>query len=229
MLKQNTILAEQKEYERIEKMKSYEQQAYQYGYKYIAGIDEVGRGPLAGPVAAAAVILPEDFYLAGVNDSKKISEKKRLQLVEQIKEKAVSWAVAMVSPQYIDRENILNSTLEAMRMAVQELRPRPDFLLIDAVKIPDIDVKQYSIIKGDSLSISIACASIIAKVERDRVMQAYDLIYPGYGMAKHKGYGTRQHIEAIHKQGPCPIHRRTFEPIKSILGGSNGYKQADLF
>ncbi|MDD3364118.1 MAG: ribonuclease HII [Syntrophomonas sp.] len=216
------------ERERIEKLKYYENGACQEGYHLVAGIDEVGRGCIAGPVAAAAVILPRDFFLAGVNDSKLLSEKKRLQMVVEIKREALAWSVVMISPQRIDQQNILLATKEAMRTAVNELLPVPDFLLIDAVKIPDINIRQYPIIKGDSLSISIACASIIAKVERDQSMQAYDRIYPGYGFARHKGYATREHIIALENFGPTPIHRGSFEPVKSILGGAYG-AQPNLF
>lgn len=218
----------QSESERLEKLKKFEYMAYSEGFQMIAGTDEVGRGPLAGPVAAAAVILPRDFYLEGVNDSKALSEKKRQSLVGQIKTEALAWSVAVLSPEYIDRENILNATREAMRMAITALRPVPDYLLIDAVKIPDIKIKQLSIIKGDALSISIACASIIAKVERDEMMKNYDSLYPNYGFARHKGYATREHMLALQQFGPCPIHRRSFEPIKSSLGGSHGY-QLHLF
>jgi ribonuclease HII len=216
------------ESERLKKLKKFEYMAYNEGFQVIAGTDEVGRGPLAGPVAAAAVILPRDFYLEGVNDSKLLSEKKRRGLVDKIKQGAISWAVAMLSPQYIDRENILNASREAMRLAVQALRPVPDFLLVDAIKIPDLQIKQLPIIKGDSLSISIACASIIAKVERDEVMQAYDLLYPQYGLGRHKGYATREHLLALQAFGPSPIHRRSFEPVKSMLKESAG-EQITLF
>lgn len=207
------------EAQRIEELKKYEKMAFDEGYQYIAGVDEVGRGPLAGPVAAAAVILPREFCLAGVNDSKALSEKKRQSLVGKIKQEALAWSVAVISPGYIDQVNILNATREAMRMAIKALRPVPDFLLIDAVKIPDITINQLPIIKGDALSISIACASIIAKVERDEMMKVYDSLYPNYGFARHKGYATREHMLALQQYGPCPIHRRSFEPIKSSLGG----------
>ena len=216
------------ESERLEKLKKFEYMAYSEGFQIIAGTDEVGRGPLAGPVAAAAVILPRDFYLEGVNDSKALSDKKRRELVDQIKQGAVSWAVALLSPQFIDRENILNASREAMRLAVQALRPAPDFLLVDAIKIPDLQIKQLPIIKGDSLSVSIACASIIAKVERDEAMQSYDLLYPQYGLGRHKGYATREHLLALQEFGPSPIHRRSFEPIKSMLRDSTG-EQITLF
>jgi len=216
------------ERKRIAKLKYYEKLAYREGCQLVAGIDEVGRGPIAGPVVAAAVILPRKFFLTGVNDSKVLSEKKRLQMAAQIKREAIAWSVAMISPQRIDARNILQATQEAMYIAVHELLPVPDFLLIDAVKIPDMEIKQYPIIKGDSLSISIACASIIAKVERDEAMQAYDGLYPGYGFARHKGYGTREHIAALMNLGPSPIHRGSFEPLKSILGNKET-TQLNLF
>ena len=216
------------ERDRIDKLKYYENEAYREGYKLVAGIDEVGRGCIAGPVAAAAVILPVDFYLPGVNDSKLLSEKKRLQMAAIVKQEAMAWSVVMISSRRIDEKNILQATKEAMRLAVIELLPRPDFLLIDAVRIPDIDIKQYPIIKGDSLSISIACASIVAKVERDSSMRAFDHLYPGYGFSKHKGYATREHILALDNFGPSPIHRVSFEPVKSILGGKYGL-QPNLF
>lgn len=219
---------EEEEQLRIEELKKFEYQAYQEGYQYVAGIDEVGRGPLAGPVVAAAVILPTDIFLSGVNDSKVLSEKKRLSLAGLIKQAAVSWSIGIVSPSFIDRVNILNATREAMRLAINELHPLPDFLLIDAVKIPDIEINQLPIIKGDALSISIACASIIAKVERDEIMKAYDSIYPQYGFARNKGYATREHLLAIEKYGPCAIHRGSFEPVKSMLGGNYGH-QLSLF
>ncbi len=209
---------------RIEELKKFEYLAYEEGYKCVAGIDEVGRGPLAGPVVAAAVVLPRNFCLPGVNDSKVLSEKRRQSLAGQIKQAAVSWAIGSVPPAYIDQENILNATREAMRLAIKDLHLKPDFLLIDAIKIPDIEINQLPIIKGDALSISIACASIIAKVERDEIMTAFDSAYPEYGFARHKGYGTRQHLAAVEEYGPCPIHRGSFEPIKSILGGKYGHQ-----
>lgn len=206
------------ERQRIERLKHYEHGAYREGYRLVAGIDEVGRGPIAGPVVAAAVILPRSFFLAGVNDSKLLSEKKRLQMSEQIKKDAVAWTIVMISSRHIDQINILQATKAAMRTAVSELTPSPDFLLVDAVTIPGLKTKQYPIIKGDTLSISIACASIIAKVARDNVMRNYDRIYPGYGFARHKGYATREHILALETMGATPIHRSTFEPVKTMLG-----------
>ena len=197
-----------KEEERIEAMKSFERE-----YKectYICGIDEAGRGPLAGPVVAGAVILPKDCKLLYINDSKKLSEKKREELYEQIMEVAVGASVGIVNSNTIDEINILQATYEAMRIALVKLPVLPDILLNDAVTIPKVDVKQVPIIKGDSKSISIAAASIIAKVTRDRMMRVYDEIYPEYGFAKNKGYGTASHIEAIGKVGLSPIHRHTF-------------------
>jgi len=216
------------ETQRIEKLKYYEYGAYQEGYQLVAGIDEVGRGPIAGPVVAAAVILPQNFFLPGVNDSKLLSEKNRLQMAEEIKKGALAWSIVMISSRRIDQKNILQATKEAMRTAICELTPSPDFILVDAVSIPDLEIKQYPIIKGDTLSISIACASIIAKVERDNIMHNFDRMFPGYGLARHKGYATREHIIALEKFGPTPIHRGSFEPVKTMLGNKNGL-QPSLF
>jgi len=209
------------EIQRIEKLKYYEYGAYQEGYQLVAGIDEVGRGPIAGPVVAAAVILPRNFFLPGVNDSKLLSEKKRLQMAGEIKKGALAWSIVIISSRRIDQKNILQATKEAMRTALHELTPRPDFILVDAVNIPDLEIKQYPIIKGDTLSISIACASIIAKVERDHIMHNYDSMFPGYGFARHKGYATREHILALDNLGLTPIHRGSFEPVKTMLGNQN--------
>lgn len=176
----------------------------------ICGIDEAGRGPLAGPVAAGAVILPPDHDLLYLNDSKKLSPKKRDMLYDQIREEALAWNVVMVSPERIDEINILQATYEAMRLAVAGLKTAPSVLVNDAVTIPGIGIPQVPVIKGDARCISIAAASIMAKVTRDRYMEELDKKYPGYGFAKHKGYGTRQHTDAIRELGPCPAHRRTF-------------------
>lgn len=193
---------------RIEKMKTYE---YQYEHLgYVCGIDEAGRGPLAGPVVAGAVILPKDCRLLYLNDSKQLSEKKREELYDVIMENAVGVGVGFAGPARIDEINILQATYEAMREAVSKLTVRPQILLNDAVTIPGMDVPQVPIIKGDAKSISIAAASIIAKVTRDRLMREYDKIMPEYGFASHKGYGAASHIEAIKKYGPSPIHRATF-------------------
>lgn len=179
-------------------------------YNYICGIDEVGRGPLAGPVVAGAVILPKDCDILYINDSKKLTASKREELFQIIMEKAVSAKTALVSPQYIDKVNILQATYEAMRKAIATLNVQPDILLNDAVNIPLVNIKQVPIIKGDAKSISIGAASIIAKVTRDAMMVEYDKIYPEYDFASNKGYGSAKHIEALKKYGPCPIHRRSF-------------------
>ena len=183
---------------------------------FICGIDEAGRGPLAGPVAAGAVILPKDCRILYLNDSKKLSEKRREELFEEIKEKAVAWSVGIATPARIDEINILQATYEAMREAVGQLTVKPDVLLNDAVTIPDLDILQVPIIKGDAKSLSTAAASILAKVTRDHMMAGYEEMFPGYGFAKHKGYGTAAHIAAIRELGPCPIHRRTF--IRNFVG-----------
>ena len=195
---------------RLEEMRRYEKE-YEF-CKAVCGIDEAGRGPLAGPVVAGAVILPKDCRILYLNDSKKLSEKKREALFDEIREKAAAWAVGIVSPGTIDEINILQATYEAMRQAIGKLPLVPDVLLNDAVTIPGVDsrIRQVPIIKGDAKSVSIAAASIIAKVTRDRMMAEYDKLYPEYGFARHKGYGTAAHIEAIRKYGPCPIHRRSF-------------------
>lgn len=202
----------QAEKERIEAMREFEEKYN--SFSYICGIDEAGRGPLAGPVVAGAVILPKGSRILYINDSKKLSEKKREELFEVIKGEAVSIGVGIVSAQRIDEINILQATYEAMRTAINNLDIKPDILLNDAVTIPMVDIKQVPIIKGDAKSLSIASASIIAKVTRDHLMYKYDEMYPEYGFAKHKGYGTKIHMEAIKEFGPCPIHRRTF--IKNI-------------
>ncbi|MDY2837314.1 MAG: ribonuclease HII, partial [Bilifractor sp.] len=177
---------------------------------YICGIDEVGRGPLAGPVMAGAVILPKDLRIRYINDSKKLSEKRREELFEVISREAVAVGIGANPPERIDEINILQATYEAMRMAVAKLGVSPDLLLVDAVHIPDIPVQQVSIVKGDAKSQSIAAASIMAKVTRDHLMVEYDRRFPEYRFAKNKGYGTAEHIAALKEYGPCPIHRRTF-------------------
>lgn len=221
--------ADSKERERIRQLNRYEEEIWKQGFRYIAGIDEVGRGPIAGPVVAAAVILPREAFIAGVDDSKKLSANKRRVLAAEIKAHAISWAVVALNPPYLDDINILNATRKAMHTAVTELCPSPDFLLIDALKLPDIGIRQQSLIKGDSLSFSIACASILAKVERDASMEYFDVLYPGYEFAKHKGYATRQHINALMDKGPCSIHRSSFEPVKSLLSGGTYGQQPGLF
>lgn len=193
---------------RIEKLRVYEEKYRDY--TYICGVDEVGRGPLAGPVVAGAVILPKDCRILYINDSKQLSEKKREELYDIIMEQAISCGVGYAAPGRIDEINILQATYEAMREAVSSLSPGPDILLNDAVTIPRVEIPQVPIIKGDAKSISIGAASIIAKVTRDRLMEEYDKIYPEYGFAGNKGYGSSGHIEALKKYGPTPIHRRSF-------------------
>lgn len=213
-VKQLVLSAEKKindikmEIERTNIMKTFENQYSDYSF--ICGIDEVGRGPLAGPVVAGAVILPKDCNILYINDSKKLSEKKREELYDEIMENAVSVGLGFNSPERIDEINILQATYEAMREAVSKLNPQPNILLNDAVTIPLIKIKQVPIIKGDAKSISIAAASIVAKVTRDRLMVEYDHVYPEYGFASNKGYGAQAHIEALKKYGPTPIHRRSF-------------------
>ena len=203
----------EKEMERIKGMSVYETE--HSDCTYICGIDEVGRGPLAGPVVAGAVILPKDEPILYLNDSKKLSEKKREQLYDEIMEKAVAVGIGMVSPARIDEINILQATYEAMREAISKLAVKPDLLLNDAVTIPEVEIRQIPIIKGDAKSVSIAAASIVAKVTRDRLMAEYAGVIPGYDFAKNKGYGTKAHIEALKSQGASPIHRRTF--IKNFV------------
>ncbi len=196
------------EVERSEKLKFYEKK-YE-AYSYICGIDEVGRGPLAGPVVAGAVILPKNCDILYINDSKKLSEKKREELYDVIMDKAIAVGIGYNTPERIDEINILQATYEAMREAISKLQVKPDLLLNDAVTIPQVSIKQVPIIKGDAKSISIGAASIVAKVTRDRLMVQYDSVFPEYGFASNKGYGAQSHIEALKKYGPCPIHRKSF-------------------
>lgn len=204
-LSEEKLVAER---ERLEQMKCYERQ-YE-DHILVCGIDEAGRGPLAGPVVAGAVILPRDCEILFLNDSKKLSEKRREELFLEIQEKAVSFAVGVVGPERIDEINILQATYEAMRLAVSQLSSVPHVLLNDAVTIPGLDIPQVPIIKGDAKSVSIAAGSIMAKVTRDHMMAEYDKLFPEYGFAKHKGYGTAAHIAALKDIGPCAIHRRSF-------------------
>lgn len=201
------------ERERLEGMKVYEYRFRDQGL--LCGIDEVGRGPLAGPVVAGAVILPKDCEILYLNDSKKLSEKKRELLYDEIMEKAVAVGLGVVDQRRIDEINILQATYEAMRLAIGALKVRPDLLLNDAVTIPGVEIPQVPIIKGDAKSVSIAAASIVAKVTRDRMMVEYDAVYPGYGFASNKGYGAAKHIAALKEIGPCAIHRRSF--IKNFV------------
>jgi len=198
----------QMEIARTKEMKRYEKQYEAMGY--VCGIDEVGRGPLAGPVVAGAVILPKDCQILYLNDSKQLSAKKRDELYDIIMAEAIAVGLGMVSPKRIDEINILQATYEAMREAVNELSVKPDVLLNDAVTIPQVDIKQVPIIKGDAKSVSIAAASIIAKVTRDRMMEQYEEMFPGYGFASNKGYGSSAHIEMLKARGATPIHRRSF-------------------
>ena len=196
------------EIKRIEALKQYEKEYEHLGY--VCGIDEVGRGPFAGPVVACAVILPKDCSILYINDSKKLSEKKREELYDIIIKEAVAYGIGIKDNHRIDEINILQATYEAMRDAISKLSVKPDVLLNDAVTIPGVDIMQVPIIKGDAKSISIGAASIVAKVTRDRMMAEYDEIYPGYDFAKNKGYGTAAHIEGLKNLGPCEIHRQSF-------------------
>lgn len=193
----------------------YEKEAIAKGYKAVCGVDEAGRGPLAGPVCAAAVILPENTVIEGVNDSKKLSEKKREALFDVIKEQALSYSIAFASVEEIEKVNILNATMLAMKRAVEGLDIKADYAMIDGNRLPDLSIDSEFIVKGDAKSMSIACASILAKVSRDRLLYKYAEEYPEYLFDKHKGYGTKAHVEAIKKYGPCPYHRLSF--LKKIL------------
>ena len=203
----------QAELQRTKNMQKFEEEYAMY--THICGVDEVGRGPLCGPVVAGAVILPKNCDILYINDSKKLSEKMRDVLYDEISKKAVAWSVGVVSPARIDEINILQATYEAMRIAIENLKVTPDILFNDAVTIPVVDITQVPIIKGDAKSQSIAAASIMAKVTRDRMMAEYDKMYPEYGFAKNKGYGTKEHMNALRELGPTPIHRKTF--IKNIV------------
>lgn len=209
-------ISEAEERERVLEMCKIENECRKKGYKFIAGVDEAGRGPLAGPVFAAAVIFPEDIYIEGINDSKKLSEKKREALFDVICEKALAYCIKEVSHERIDEINILNATFEAMNGAVDGLGIKPDYVLIDGNRINGMDIPHETVVKGDAKSISIAAASILAKVSRDRLMYEMAEKYPEYAFEKHKGYGTKVHCEAILKYGPCEIHRKTF--LKKITG-----------
>ena len=206
---ENKLLKHKKEQERLYRMLEFERK-YGDEFSCICGIDEAGRGPFAGPVVAGAVILPKGLTIEGLNDSKQVSAKRREELYDEIKEKAVSVGIGMSSPARIDEINILQATYEAMRQAIGKLSVTPDLLLNDAVTIPQVAISQVPIIKGDAKSMSIAAASILAKVTRDRLMVEYDKVMPEYGFAGHKGYGSAAHIEALKKYGPSPIHRKTF-------------------
>ena len=195
----------------------FEMQAQERGFVHVAGVDEAGRGPLAGPVVAAAVILPEQFELPGLTDSKKLSAKKRDVLFSLIRTQAVAVGVGIVPAEVIDKINILQATLQAMSLAVQRLKIKADFVLVDGISPIPLPIPQQTLKKGDSRSLSISAASIMAKVVRDRLMVAYDCRYPGYGLAKHKGYGTAEHMAVIARLGPCPLHRQTFAGVREHL------------
>ncbi len=200
--------------EKFERMSVYEKEALSQGYRFIAGMDEVGRGPLAGPVVTAAVILDPEVPILGLDDSKKLSAKRRAELKKEIEEKALAIGIGILDEKVIDDINILQATKQAMKQALLNLKLDPDLVLIDAVHLDGLMIPQRSIIKGDAQSVSIAAASIVAKETRDAMMAAYDEIYPGYNFAKHKGYGTKEHMDAIRSLGPSPIHRKSF--IKNI-------------
>jgi len=205
-----------KEFERLTLLKKDEQDLYNQGCKYICGIDEAGRGPLAGPVVVAAVIMPKDSFIEGVNDSKKVSEKKREVLYDEIISNCISYGVGIIDHEKIDEINILEATRLGVKESIEQLSQKPDIILVDALtKIDTHGIPYKSIIKGDAKEYSIACASIIAKVTRDRIMRQWDEVYPIYGFAKHKGYGTEEHRKIIKENGPCIIHRKTF--IKNIV------------
>ena len=199
-----------KDLERYEKMLIWEKKAALEGFSVLAGIDEAGRGPLAGPVAAAACVLDPDHRVPGLNDSKKLTPARRRHLYEEVTASALSWHVALIDAPVIDQINIYQATCRAMREAVAELEVQPDLLLIDAVRLEGVSAPVWPIIRGDAQSVSIAAASILAKVTRDQLMDEYDRIYPEYGFARHKGYGTKEHYAALLRYGPCPIHRMTY-------------------
>lgn len=201
----------EKEEERLKQLKQIEEEIYNTGVETICGIDEAGRGPLAGPVVVAAVIMPRDSFIEGVNDSKKVSEKKRELLYDLITKETIAWGVGIIDQKEIDRINILNATKEGLTTAIKNLEVKPDRIIVDALKgIDTLGIPYTSIIKGDAKCYSIAAASIIAKVTRDRIMRQWDEIYPQYGFEKHKGYGTAMHMQAIREYGLCPLHRRSF-------------------
>ena len=206
----------EKEEERLKLLKADEEKLHEKNIEYIAGIDEAGRGPLAGPVVVGVVIMPKDSMIEGVNDSKKVSEKKREKLYDEITNEAIAWGVGIVDQNRKDEINILNATKEAVTMAISSLKVKPDLILVDALtNIDTLGIPYKSIIKGDAKEYSIAAASIIAKVTRDRIMRQWDEVFPEYGFKGHKGYGTKKHIEAIKEYGPCMLHRKTF--IKNFI------------
>lgn len=206
----------EKEIERLNNLKQEEKKLYEANMNFICGIDEAGRGPLAGPVVVGAVILPKNSFIEGVNDSKKVSEKKREKLYEQITDEAIAYSVGIVDQKTIDEINILNATKLGVKIALEGLKQKPDIIMVDALNNMDtLGIPYISVIKGDAKNYSIAAASIIAKVTRDRIMRQWDEVYPIYGFAKHKGYGTAEHIRIIKENGPCVLHRKTF--IKNFI------------
>ena len=213
--RKRAIQAELDEDFRLEQMLRYEKGLYQAGYQTIAGIDEVGRGPLAGPVVAAAVILPPGCKIKGLNDSKKIPKKKHMAIYQAIMDQALAVGIGIVDNTVIDQVNIYEATKLAMKDALSKLSLKPDYLLIDAMRL-DVEIPQESIIKGDANSLSIAAASIVAKVTRDKLMADYDKEFPGYDFAQNAGYGTKSHLQGLEQNGVTPIHRKTFEPVKSM-------------
>lgn len=221
--------SEADEIARLRQMTHYETAIYGNGFQVLAGLDEAGRGPIAGPVVAAAVIMPPDRLIPGVDDSKKLTEAARVRLAKQIKKEALDWAIGIIAPPLLDDINIYQATRLAMTSAVQALQHRPDHLIIDAMRLPALRVAQTPLIKGDSLSFLVACASILAKTERDSIMDGLDALYPGYGFRKHKGYYTPHHREALERLGPCEMHRRSFEPVKTMVGGGPVANQCGLF
>ena len=216
--RKKAIQAELDEDFRLESMLSYEKELYKQGLTLIAGVDEVGRGPLAGPVVAAAVILPQNCKIKGLNDSKKIPKKKHLEIFQAVQDQALSIGIGIMDNHIIDQVNIYEATKLAMQEAISQLSPQPEHLLIDAMKL-DLPISQTSIIKGDANSLSIAAASIVAKVTRDELMKEYDQQFPGYDFAANAGYGTAKHLEGLTKLGVTPIHRTSFEPVKSLVLG----------
>ena len=214
--RKKAIQAELDEDLRLETMLSYEKELYKQGFTFIAGVDEVGRGPLAGPVVAAAVILPQNCKIKGLNDSKKIPKKKHLEIYHAVQDQALAIGIGIMDNQVIDQVNIYEATKLAMKEAISQLNPQPDHLLIDAMKL-DLLISQTAIIKGDANSLSIAAASIVAKVTRDELMKEYDQQYPGYDFTTNAGYGTAKHLEGLEKLGVTPIHRTSFEPVKTLV------------
>lgn len=207
----------ERERERLSRMYSYERQVWAMGYRLVAGLDEVGRGPLAGPVVAAAVVLPGEVVFPGLDDIKRLSGKRRLELYEQIKAQALGIGVGLVHPDGIDEASVMMATYKAMVKAVHDLKENPDYLLIDSLHLPNVNQPQAPIVGGDAQSCSIAAASIVAKVTRDEYMVEMDRLYPQYGFANHKGYGTAEHREALERYGPCPLHRKSFGSLREIV------------